>query len=216
MTPLIHTTDPSQLKIATPADSRFVADLQRKHSDALGFLPRVAIDTYVASGRVLIGRENDDHAGYILGRNSLRYDRRIAPITQAAVCMDARRRHLGLALVEAWCSAAYQDGRSCVQCWCADDLESATFWPAVGFTAIARRWPQNSRRRSLTLWRRPIRSADLDPTFRVLPPLAGHRASKVGRIELLVGGGSAVMRPDDQYLIFDLLTDDCESHVRPT
>ena len=76
--------------IATERDASFVLDLQKKFSDALGFLPAAAVRNYVESGRVLIGKENDDHAGYVLGRGALRYDPRIAPITQAAVRMDAR------------------------------------------------------------------------------------------------------------------------------
>lgn len=205
----------ANLRTGDSNDGSFVRTIQKQHSEALGFLPGGAIDAYLASGRVLLGAENGDNAGYILGRPQMRYDNRIAPITQAAVAMDLKRRHLGLAMVDQWVTSAFLAGKACVQCWCADDLDSRFFWPAAGFVAIARRWPMNTRSRSLTLWRRSTSSAPLTIDFFALPPLAGFRASKVGRVESLMPGSiasaAAVIRStsaDAQLFLFDALIDD--------
>lgn len=199
----------SGLRVAAADEIAFVCKVQKQHSGALGFLPRGAIDVYVAAGRVLIGEQNGDEAGYILGRQGMRYDQRIAPITQCAVDMSAQRRTLGMQMVEAWVTGAFLDGRGCVQCWCADDIDAQHFWPACGFTPIARRWPQNSRCRSLTLWRRSTSTAALQDEFKRLPPLAGFKASKVGRIEIIgEGGTSPLTQASQQMLLFDLLADD--------
>lgn len=208
MKPMNLAFNPAGLRIATAHDAKFVRHLQKQHSEALGFLPGAAIDSYLAAGRVLLGQENAMNAGYILGRPQMRYDPRIAPITQAAVAMDLKRRHLGLEMVDAWCTAAFLDGKECVQCWCADDLDARLFWPAVGFVAVARRYPNNQRARSLTLWRRPSTQGELKESLTTLPPLAGFKASKVGRIESLLPGRRESRRFDPQLLLFDVLADD--------
>lgn len=208
MVPLIITRPTPDLTLATADKLAFVRDLQKRHSGALGFLPAAAIEAYIAGGRVLCSTHNGQDAGYVLGRNALRYDPRIAPITQAAVCMDLQRRNAGLRMVEQWCNAAADDGRQCVQCWCADDLDSRFFWPAAGFHAIARRWPENSRDRSLTLWRRPIPGPLLASWMEQLPPLAGFKASKIGRVISLTNAAEVVRPNAEQLFLFDTLADD--------
>lgn len=207
--------NPAGLRIGTADDGLFVKKIQKQFSESLGFLPGAAIDSYLVAGRVLIGNQNDQQAGYILGRPQMRYDPTIAPITQAAVAMDAQRRSLGLGLVNQWVTSAFLAGKACVQCWCADDLDSRFFWPAAGFTAIARRWPENSRRRSITLWRRSTSVAPLADQYFTLPPLAGFKATKIGRVSLLDVNGNEVStdthtpRPiSPQLLLFDLMIDD--------
>lgn len=208
MTPMKLGYNPAGLRMATADDEKFIIHLQKQHSEALGFLPRKAIQTYLASERILLGQENECQAGYILGRPQMRYDTRIAPITQCAVSMDLKRRHLGLGMVEAWATAAFLNGKQCVQCWCADDLDASMFWPAAGFTAIARRWPNNTRARSLTLWRRACSLGEMGSDFFKLPPLAGYRASNVGRVESLTDGRYQQPKGDAQLFLFDMLADD--------
>lgn len=198
-------------KLAGWTDVNFILSLMKRHSNALGFLPGQAIVQYAASGRILVTHENEEHAGYLLGRNALRYDPRIAPITQAAICMDARRRGLGLRLVDDYCEMSRLDGRSAVQCWCADDIDATSFWPEAGFVAIARRWPTNTRIRSLTLWRRPTTACVLAADLQRLPPLAGYRASRVGKIELIAGTADTRRTRDEWDMCADITQDDCNS-----
>lgn len=208
MTPLHLNFRPQGLRLATEADWNFVVKVQKQHTNALGFLPGGALRAYIESGRVLVGEQNDAEAGYIVGRPKMRYDPRIAPITQCAVAMDAQRRHLGLRMVACWMLAAALDGRSCVQCWCADDIDAAQFWPAAGFTAIARRYPTNARARSLTLWRAMTSGDPLHPSFLEIPAVAGYRAAGIGRVEALNGRFDPARVQKPESLLLDYMIDD--------
>lgn len=163
---------------STAADSLFLRDLQRRFSNQLGFLPGAALEEMRQSGRQFVGTENGEPAGYLTGWRRLKCQTAVAPIIQAAVAMDARRRRLGLALVEAFCQDAWVDGRLVVQCWCAADLEAVDFWDAAGFVQIGEREPGNARRRRLLLLRRPLPGCP-DDVLRAPPRRAGHTASLV-------------------------------------
>lgn len=164
------------LRPATAADYSFVVDLQNKFAWALGFLPHVALRAYVDMGGVTIAQDNDQHAGYLLGRERLRCAPHVRPIYQAAVCMDVQRRHLGLELVERTAAAAVAAGQSIVQCWCRTDLDANQFWAAAGFVSVAIRRPDTWRGLPLILWRRPLTAAAAAQLLH-LPRAAGYRAS---------------------------------------
>jgi N-acetylglutamate synthase-like GNAT family acetyltransferase len=167
------------VSIATSRDLSFVADLQKRFSNQLGFLPRPALQWYLDNQRVMLARENGQAAGYVLGRASMRYNRRIAPITQTAVCLDLQRSKLGLSLVEAWTHRAAQGDIQIMQCWCRSDIVAIAFWEALGFQQIMERWPENARQESMILFRRPIVPVHRD-VLRAPPPVAGWKAAKVG------------------------------------
>src|SRR5207245_1466818 len=107
-------------------------DLQRRHTNELGHLPTAALAWHLENSTVLLALQNDDAAGYLLGRSHLRAQPWVRPITQAAIRYDARRRHHGLALVEVLARDAWKAGQSILQCWCAADLEANQFWLAAG------------------------------------------------------------------------------------
>lgn len=174
----------SNVRIATPADLSFVKHLQKRFSNQLGFLPTAAIEWYLSAGRVTLVLENQEPAGYLLGRRRLRCLPAVVPITQAAVCFDAQRRAHGVELVNAAAAAAAADGRTMLQAWCRSDLEANDFWAAVGFTAIALRRPPTSRGLPLILWRRPLSTAAF-PSLLHLPTAAGHQARRTSHIRLL-------------------------------
>src|SRR4051812_20753088 len=81
---------------ADERDLAYVVDLQKRNGDAVGFIPRQALAEKIELGRIWLARENGDPAGY-LHHGSLSVPE--VRIFQAAVQYDARRRHLGLALV---------------------------------------------------------------------------------------------------------------------
>lgn len=168
-------------QVAELAQKTLIIDLMRRFSSQLGFVPGAAIDWYIESGNTCIATENAEAVGYVLGRPSLRYDRRIKPITQTAVRMDAQRREAGLRLVARVIADAADRGQECVQAWCADDIDARMFWKAAGFVAVCRRDPGNTRGRTLTLWRRPTRVVEWQPWMTTPPPRAGYRAANVGR-----------------------------------
>lgn len=172
------TAVPAPLRTAVAADRTFVASLQRRFSNQLGFLPTAAIDALIEERRVTLGIENGEPAGYLIARRRLRCQTFTAPIVQAAVCMDLRRRKLGMAMVEALCQDAWVDGRSVVQCWCREDLEACDFWNACGFVAVADRHPGNARNKRMILYRRPLPGCS-DVTLRTVPANAGYRAKRI-------------------------------------
>jgi hypothetical protein len=165
------------IRTAVDRDVKFVIDLAKKFSNQLGFIPSAGLRVYTATGMVALGEENGMPAGYLLGRPSMRFDRSICPITQAAVCFDAQRCKLGLSLVEDLAVRALGRGQSMLQCWCAEDIDAMKFWPAAGFTAVARRNPANARGRWLTLWRRPLIPITRQRLF-CPPPVAGFKAAR--------------------------------------
>lgn len=170
------TADQPRLRIATTADTSFVLALQKRFSNQLGFLPRAAIEWYVTNGRVQICQDNGQHAGYLLGRPTLRCLPNVQPLTQTAVDMTAQRRGLGLLLIEHAAAEAHAAGRSLLQAWCRVDLEANEFWRAAGFTAVGIRRPTNARAQPLILWRRPV-SVDGQQRLLHLPTSAGWRAT---------------------------------------
>lgn len=174
-TPTVRTLKPAPIRIATAADRAFVDHLQRKFARCVGFLPRPAIEWYLDQQYVTLAQENDEPAGYLLGRKLLHWQPLLRPITQACVAMDAQRRHHGLALlatVEAEARAAGQIG---IQACCATGLEANDFWRAAGFKPIVHMTPSNVRGREIICWRKPLVSRV--PLWFALPPRrAGYRA----------------------------------------
>ena len=150
------------IRTCTPNDAALIADLQRRHREELGFLPHMAINEALDERRVAVTTENDADAGYILWRPRLKQIPRVRPIIQAAVCMDARRRHHGLALLDALAREAQAAGQDVLQCWCAADIAAVGFWLEAGFTEVLRQDPScNVRGRELILFRRSIVAGDL-------------------------------------------------------
>jgi hypothetical protein len=161
-----------------------VLDLQQKFSNQLGHLPTSAIDFYVQSRLVKLTLENGVPAGYILGRPSFRWNRRFAPITQAAVCMDAQRRKHGLKLVEQWLQDMQSRGIAAAQAMCRSDLEANEFWLAAGFDLIAAIDTENARKKPMFCWRRAI-TGSVPAGYWQLPPVIGCRPRRTDAMKLL-------------------------------
>jgi hypothetical protein len=164
------------IRTATTADSLFVRSLQKRFSNQLGFLPNAAVDECIDGGCVRLATENDDPCGYVLSRRRLKCAPHVAPIVQAAVCLDARRRHHGLTLIESVCQDAWVDGKTIVQCWCRADLDAVDFWDAAGFDLVAERDPRSARGKPLLLFRRALPGCD-PASLSVLPRRSGWKAS---------------------------------------
>lgn len=167
-----------QIAIATPRHLKFLSHLQKQFSNHLGYLPTAALQWYVEQKRIGLAFENNEPAGYVLGRTHFRYQPEMRPITQAAVAMDAQRRHIGLALVDRVITHARQAGQLAVQACCAADLDANEFWYAAGFHAIGVIQPDNARGRKIVVWRKPL-TTTLPEWFREAPHQAGHRARRL-------------------------------------
>lgn len=164
-----------RLVVATPTDLKFVDSLQRKFARSLGFLPTAALEQNLEAGNITLTRENDDSAGYLLVRPVLTWQPLLASIVQAAVCMDAQRRHHGLALLLRFEQEARLRGQIALQANCAIGVEANEFWSAAGFKPIAHLTPKTVSGRHIICWRKPL-TRKLPTWFTDLPAKAGHRA----------------------------------------
>lgn len=180
--------------IATAADTSFVLALQKQFANALGFLPRQAIEEYIARGRILITQDNDQHAGYVLSPRRLRCSPHVTPIVQTAIHFDAQRRHLGRHLIEHVAHAAQADGQSMLQAWCRRGLDANAFWQSLGFTAVGVRRPKTSRGEPLILWRLPL-NAHGNQLLTLMPTAAGYRARTTDPRRLLTAADRATLLP---------------------
>lgn len=167
-------TETRRLVKATIGDLAFVDSLQKKFGRSLGFLPRQAIEVNLEKGNITLTRENDDAAGYLLVRPVLSWQPQLASIVQAAVCMDAQRRHHGLALLLLIEKEARSRGQLGLQANCAIGVEANDFWQAAGFKPIAHLTPETKSGREIICWRKPLKRS-LPAWFTDLPARAGHR-----------------------------------------
>lgn len=172
--PLIY---PQSVGIRTAAagDLTYVDHLQKQHADAVGFLPKVALQSVINDQYITLGLQNDCPAGYLLSRTRLRWQPLMRSITQTCVDMSAQRRHIGLALLTELEQRARTDGILAVQACCAVGLDSNSFWRAAGYIPIVHMRPDNVRGREIICWRKPLTSTV--PIWFAMPPrYAGHRA----------------------------------------
>jgi N-acetylglutamate synthase-like GNAT family acetyltransferase len=163
---------------ATAADLIFVDSLQKKFGRSLGFLPRQALELNIQRGNVTLTTENADSAGYLLVRPILKWRPEMASIVQAAVCMDAQRRHHGLALLLLIEQEARSRGQVAIQANCAIGVEANEFWAAAGFKPIAHLTPATKSGREIICWRKPLQRS-LPAWFTDLPAQAGGRNLEV-------------------------------------
>lgn len=156
---------------------KMMVHLQKRFSDHLGFLPEKALAWYAAENHVGIAKENGTGVGYILGRPAFAYQPLMRPITQAAVFLDAQRRHHGLKLVEAVCHKAATAGQHVVQASCAADLDACDFWMEAGFIPVFLHKLENRRQRDIVIFRRLL-TPHCPDWFWTPPPRAGYLAKR--------------------------------------
>jgi N-acetylglutamate synthase-like GNAT family acetyltransferase len=172
------------LSRATVQDLKFIDSLQKKFGRSLGFLPTSALTDNLERGNVDLCLENGEPAGYLLCRPRLSWQPLLGSIVQAAVCMDAHRRHHGLALLLQIEERARAAGQIGLQANCAIGVEANEFWAAAGFKPIAHLTPQTKSQREIICWRKPL-VRNLPLWFTVLPEKAGGRALSVQSVRNL-------------------------------
>lgn len=130
----------------------FIDGLARQNSEALSFIPTPRLEQYVERGQVLIARENEEPAGFLVFGRSWPQIR----IYQACIQYDARRRQHGLDLVERLVGIARDQSCTDVRLWCAEDLEANEFWQLAGFERSGARTGGARRGRIHILWARRL------------------------------------------------------------
>lgn len=179
--PTVRYVPPTQSNAAVvrgiPTHVSAIVHLQKKFSNQLGFLPTKALEWYLENQHVGVAKENGEPVGYVLGRPAFKYQPLMRPITQAAVFLDAQRRHHGLALVNAVCEKAANAGQIVVQASCAADIDAVDFWHDAGFYPIGHHQLENARGREVIVFRRLLVPQCPD-WFWTPPPRSGHRARR--------------------------------------
>lgn len=150
------------VRLAKPQDLNFVLDLTKKNSNALGFIPREAVEWYIANHLVNLVDENGDAAGFILAKHRQPDAPGMTSIHQACICYDARRRSAGLALVNRVKAIGAAQCNGLMQLWCRGELDANEFWKAAGFEAVGLRAGGARRGIPHILWRHALmRGANL-------------------------------------------------------
>ena len=150
----------STIRLALINDLPFLRHLQRCWPNALGYLPDSALSMLIESRSVLLAKQRGQECGMLITRPRLATSPTVRPILQAAVDMQAQRRHHGLALLAKLEADSLPDRISVLQCWCRSELEANSFWAAAGFLAIAQRPGGKRLGGSLTLWAKTIAPID--------------------------------------------------------
>jgi GNAT superfamily N-acetyltransferase len=125
---------------ATFRDLPCVVRLLKQNASTLGFIPRAALREKIESGRIWLVRDGcvPGAAGPIVG--FLHHGSLARPevrLFQAAVRPDARRRHVGTALVNDLLRRAADAGAAGVSLRCLSFLDANRFWAAAGFRLLA-------------------------------------------------------------------------------
>ena len=139
----------------------YVDKLQRENALELAFFPLDALRRAREAGSIIGVSENGQWAGY-LWHGALRPNRDVV-IYQACIDYDARRQHLGHAMVRELMGRSTAASATGVRLRCASTSDSNQFWQAIGFYCTGVRQGGKSRQRDINEWR-----TDIQPGFFIL------------------------------------------------
>lgn len=137
--------------IETPL--KFVDHAQRVDDHAIGWLPTLAIQTYIDREGFTDVQINDDRVAYALHRVD-RLGR--GQIIQTWVRPDARLIENGKELIRRVETKLAEKNVHELRLWCASDLPANIFWSALQFEPIAWDFGKRKSGRRRVLWRRPL------------------------------------------------------------
>lgn len=131
------------LRDGMPNDFAYIDGLRKREGSALGFIPKDAYISVLECRRVgnrerfryqrlLVTTDNGDLTGFCYAS----YAGDTASIIQICVQQDARRWHRALMMADAIESDARSYYKNGLTCRVAYDLESNTFWRAIGYEPV--------------------------------------------------------------------------------
>ena len=126
----------------------YVESLMRKNYNALGFIPRTAIDRHDQLGQLWLQYENDEPCGYLIFGSGWP----VCKVWQCCIQIDARRQQSASQLMQSLITKCEDAGYSAISLRCADDLESNSFWSAFGFHFVKQSQGGMSRGRKINHW----------------------------------------------------------------
>ena len=141
------------VRMATGSDLAYVVEQQRRWSNALGFLPRVAHTRYIDANRVLIAMHNGQRAGYA---NMIISAKGLLRLPQIAIDHELLRIGIGSALMHALINIGNSHGSDAIRLTSRADLHANDFWPTTGFYVTLTTRPNNARQQPLLEWTRQL------------------------------------------------------------
>ena len=130
-----------------PIDLEAVDELMKCHSQTLGFLPKVALQSYLEKGGVLGTKNNAGQlVGYLLYAANPNYFR----IAHLCVLEEYRGQGIAKRLVNDLKASATTQ-RS-IKLNCRRDFPANTMWPKLGFVSLGEKPSRSGNGRFLTAW----------------------------------------------------------------
>jgi len=135
-----------KIRNAAIEDLKYIVDLSKKESHAIGFIPKPAYEAAITGEKfgkrwsktcndmLYVCEENSDLVGFVLASFGF-----TPKINQICIQEDARLLERGEALLKKVINYGESINRYEFSCGCADDLESNVFWKAMGFDKVAQR-----------------------------------------------------------------------------
>lgn len=172
------------IRLAQIDDIPAIIALQKTESNRVGFLPSKAIEEHVTDGRALVAVNRAGvRVAYLLGRERLRDQEWVRPITQIVVLNGERRKGIATLMVLRWTTIAQSKGQDIVQAWTRGDLTANMMWHALGFVAVGERMTNTARGIPSTLWRFPMTARGHEKLM-IPPERSGWKTAKNG-VQLL-------------------------------
>lgn len=132
--------------------AKYAIAQQKLHREQLGFLSRVAIETYAERGQIIPAVDNGDFVSYALfydgvNGNTPKREPTILRIHQICTQYDARMLQHATHLVNRLIDIAAAKGLTKLRAWVADDIPANDFWTTIGFEIVATRVGGHTRER---------------------------------------------------------------------
>ena len=150
--------DTHAMRIARPADLSFVLHLQRVWSNAVGFLPKPALERYIDNRATLLVQHNNQHAGYLswtLTKKGLLH------LHQLAIEPELLRGRCGTDIMQYIERAARKGHCSVIRFQSRIDLAANIFFNGAGFKTTAVFMHPTARRKPIIEWSKCL----LDPSL---------------------------------------------------
>ena len=126
----------------------YVLDLEKKHFEEIGFIPKPSLERYRDAEQLWVADENGDPCGFLVWGNGWP----VLRVYQVCIQYDAKRRLHGAALIGRLLNKAEREGYDRISCWVADDIPANDFWEAMGFRKAGERQGGKKRGRKHNAW----------------------------------------------------------------
>ena len=181
-------TNDFEVRVAGKDDLSYIDYLQKKNAEDLAFYPTQVFEREVENHRIILGRFNAQHAGYLYhGAFGV-----TCKINQACIQYDLRGQLYGAALVRHLVTLCEAANTMSIILGCGSDILANKFWKAMGFYCYAVTQGGARRMRDINNWR-----LDLHPQlFEVStqPSQKKKSASQWGKRDRSTGKKSPFLR----------------------